>query len=77
MMTLELSPGTWSDVVTAAEAELMDHGQIPASQEDDRRRVEDALRAALRELNIEVTLSVVEGSISILCKHTPDGEIKL
>jgi hypothetical protein len=52
MMTLSVSSGTWNDAVAAGYGHTSD--DEPATFED----IERVLRAALRELNIEMKVEV-------------------
>lgn len=53
MMTLSVSSGTWSDVKTALAAEL---SMLPDPPDVNGEVIAKAIRAALRELDVEVVV---------------------
>lgn len=57
MMTLSVSSGTWSDMLTAAAVELSGE-KLPIDEwvEINGAVIERAMQAALRELNIQVVV---------------------
>lgn len=57
MMTLSVSSKSWSEAVCAAEQELSEMNHFMNDAADDHRLTEQGIRAALRELKIEIEVT--------------------
>lgn len=56
MITLSVSPRTWSDAMRAARNQLLEAGHYNNNEDDEVRLTVNAVRAALCELGFEVNV---------------------
>ena len=60
MITLNVSARRWSDAIAAARNQLLEAGRYASYESDELRLASNAVRAALRKLQIEVDVVVDE-----------------